>query len=131
MKKPRDYTAYLKAEKTMEEMEKELHQLIEYPPFSEIDEGKDEMDYDGINPIWGFPNLTERGLQLQQAVRDSIFSMNEETKGVDYYDVDPSIIEKCYKSVFDEFKEDLDEARLYQKRFPGERIKALKFYKMK
>lgn len=131
MKKQRDYTAYLKAEKTMEEMEKELNQLIDYPPFSEIDDGKDDMDYDGINPIWGFPNLTERGLQLQQAVRDSIFSMNEETKGVDYYDVDPSVIEKCYKGVFDEFKEDLDEARLYQKRFPGERIKALKFNKMK
>lgn len=131
MAKERDYTAYLNAEKKMQQMEKELNQLIEYPPFSEMDDGKDDLDYDGMNPNWGYPSLTERGLQLQQAVRDSIVSMNDETKGTDYYDVDPSIIAKCYSGVFEEFKEDLEEARLYQKRYPEDSVKALKSYKMK
>jgi cell fate (sporulation/competence/biofilm development) regulator YlbF (YheA/YmcA/DUF963 family) len=129
MKKQRDFTAYLSAEKKMEQMEKELNQLIEYPPFSDIDEGKQDPDYDGVNPNWGYPSLTERGIQLQQAVRDSIYAMNEETKGVSYYEVDPSVIAKCYVGVFEEFKEDLDEARLYQKRYPEDSVKALKSYK--
>jgi hypothetical protein len=131
MEKKRDYEAYKAAEAKMEKMERELHQLIEYPPFSEIDDGSGDEDYDGLNPKWGFPDLTERGLQLQEAVKDAIKGMNEETAGVDYYDVDPSVMAKCFTKVFDEFKDDIEEARLYAKRHPGNNIPALKAYKMK
>lgn len=131
MKNKRDYEAYKAAQKKMQTMENELHKLIEYPPFSEIDDGSDSLDYDGVNPNWGFPDLSERGVQLQQAMKDAIKMMNEETKGVDYYDVDPTVLEKCFKGVFAEFADDIEEARLNQKRYPTNNIPALKAYKMK
>ena len=126
----RNNDAYLAAEKKMEQQEKEISQLILYPPFSEIDEGTDDRDYDGINPIWGFPTMSQRGLQLQEAMIDAIRSMNNEAKGADYYDVDPSVIAKCFKNVYVEFADDIDEARLMQKRYPT-RLTALKSYKIK
>lgn len=127
----KNYDAYLAAENKMEQQQKELSQLIEYPPFSEIDDGKDSLDYDGVNPNWGFPGVSERGLQLQEAVRDAIKMMNEETEGVNYYDSDPSIVAKCFKEVYDEFSDDLEEARLMQKRYPTVPLTALKSYKIK
>jgi len=131
MEKQRDMKSYLEAEKAMRADEDMINQLMQYPPLSEIDDGKTSLDYDGINPNWGYPNLSERGMQCREAMIDAIKAMNEETKGVDYYDVDPKAIKGCFKGVMQEFADDFDEARLYQKRYPKSRIDALISYKTK
>lgn len=122
---------YINAERKMKAAEDELNNLMQYPPFGEIDDGSDALDYDGVNPLWGFPSLSERGLQLQEAVRDAISLLNSQTKNVRFYDVDPSMIAKTYDGVFKEFADDLEEARLMEKRFPDSPIKALKSAKTK
>lgn len=131
MNQKRDMAAYLDAEKLMKTDEEMIGELMDYPPLSEIDDGKDSLDYDGINPNWGYPSLSERGMQCREAIIDAIKSMNEETEGVDYYDVDPKTIKNCFKGVIKEFTDDFDEARLYQKRYPKSRVSALKAYKTK
>lgn len=124
-KNGRDMKAYVQAEKAMKVDEDKIHALFVYPPFSEIDDGQGSLDHDGINPIWGFPGPSDRGLQLREAMFDAIKSMNEETEGVDYYDVDYEIIKKCFKGVLAEFSDDLDEAGLWRKRYPDS-VEALK-----
>jgi hypothetical protein len=130
MKNERDTKVYLQAEKAMKADEDVISELIAYPPFSEIDDGQGSLDHDGVNPIWGYPGLSDRGLQLREAMHDAIKSMNDETKGVDYYDVDPEVLKKSLKGVMAEFSDDLDEARLYQKRYPDS-VEALKASKTK
>lgn len=130
MTNERDMKAYAQAEKAMKADQDKISELIAYPPFSEIDDGQGSLDHDGINPIWGYPGLSDRGLQLREAMHDAIKSMNEETKGVDYYDVDPEVLQKSFKGVMVEFSDDLDEASLYQKRHPDS-VAALKAHKTK
>ena len=65
MKNERDTKVYLQAEKAMKADEDVISELIAYPPFSEIDDGQGSLDHDGINPIWGYPGLSDRGLQLR------------------------------------------------------------------
>jgi len=115
---------YYKAEEFMEKQEKELNALMGYPPFSEIDDGKDSLDFDGVNPNWGFPSISKRGAQLAEAMRDSISGMMEERGERDLYQCG-DLLKKCYKGVYEEFKDDLEEARLMQKRYPT-RLAALK-----
>lgn len=123
--------AYVAAENKMQTQEKELSELIQYPPFSEIDDGRDTLDYDGINPNWGFPGLSQRGVDLREAMIDAISKMSLEKGDANFYDVDPSIIAGCFKDVLKEFADDIDEARLMQKRYPDSPLAALKSYKIK
>lgn len=125
MKNEKDMNAYAQAEKAMKADEDKIHSLSIYPPFFEMDEGRDSFKYDGINPIWGYPGPSERGMQLKQAMFDAIRSMSDETKGVDHDDVDPDIRRKCFKSVLAEFSDDLDEASLWQKRYPNDNVAAI------
>lgn len=109
---------YYKAEGIMEKQEKELNALMAYPPFSEIDDGRDSLDFDGVNPNWGFVGLSKRGLQLAEAMNDSISGMMAEKGERDIYQCG-DLLRKCFKGVFEEFKDDLEEARLMQKRYPS------------
>ena len=131
MKNEKDMKAYLQAEKDMKADEDKINSLCIYPPFFEMDEGRDSLNYDGINPIWGYPGPSERGMQLKEAMFDAIRSMSDETKGVDHYDVDPDIRRKCYKGVLAEFSDDLDEASLWQKRYPDDSASAIMAYQKK
>ena len=131
MKNDKDMKAYLQAEKAMAADEKKIHSLCIYPPFFEMDEGRDSLNYDGINPIWGYPGPSDRGIQLREAMFDAIRSMSDETKGVDHYDVDPDIRRKCFKGVLAEFSDDLDEASLWQKRYPDDSVAAIMAYQKK
>jgi len=110
--------------KAMELAEKELLELMDYPPFSEIDGG------DEVEPDWGFPSISERGEDLAEAIRDAIDLVRTEQKrlekaGKRMYDMDGAILAKAFTDVEKEFADDLDEARLYRKRFPKTRISAL------
>lgn len=116
-----DYTQGIKA---MEAAEKELFVLMDYPPFSEIDGG------DETEPDWGFPSISERGEDLAEAIRDVHQMIVSERKklekdGKTMYDMDGAMLAKAFDEVEKEFSEELDEARLYKKRFPETRISAL------
>lgn len=116
--------AYYKAAGKMQQQERELNALMNYPPFSEIDDGRDSMDFDGVNPDWGFPSLSTRGMELQQAMGDAVSGINIEKGDRDIYECG-DLLGKCFKGVYEEFKDDLEEARLMQKRYPR-RLTALK-----
>lgn len=116
-----DYTQGIK---TMEAAEKELLNLMDYPPFSEIDGG------DETEPDWGFPSISERGEDLAEAIRDVHQMVISERKklekdGKTMYDMDGAVLAEAFNEVEKEFADDLDEARLYRKRFPETRISAL------
>lgn len=116
-----DYTQGIK---TMESAEKELLVLMDYPPFSEIDGG------DETEPDWGFPSISERGEDLVEAIRDVHQMVITERKrlekeGKTMYDIDGTMLAKAFDEVEKEFSDELDEARLYKKRFPETRISAL------
>lgn len=108
----------------MESAEKELLVLMDYPPFSEIDGG------DETEPDWGFPSISERGEDLVEAIRDVHQMVITERKrlekeGKTMYDIDGTMLAKAFDEVEKEFSDELDEARLYKKRFPETRISAL------
>ncbi len=116
--------------KKMSEKERELLTLMDYPPFRDIDGGEESWDYTPGTPNWGFPSITERGEQLAEAIRDVhslvvVAQKNAIKEGKTIYDVDPKLLASAFNDVEKEFKEDLDEARLYQKRFPETPISAL------
>lgn len=115
---------YAQGMKAMEAAETELLNLMDYPPFSEIDGG------DEIEPDWGFPSISERGEDLAEAIRDVHQKYMTELKslkkqGKTMYDMDGAMLSKIFSEVEKEFADDLDEARLYRKRFPKTRISAL------
>jgi len=115
---------YAQGMKAMEAAETELLNLMDYPPFSEIDGG------DEIEPDWGFPSISERGEDLAEAIRDVHQIYMTELKslkkqGKTMYDMDGAMLSKIFNEVEKEFADDLDEARLYRKRFPNTRISAL------
>lgn len=115
---------YAQGMKAMEAAETELLNLMDYPPFSEIDGG------DEVEPDWGFPSISERGEDLAEAIRDVHQIYMTELKslkkqGKTMYDMDGAMLSKIFNEVEKEFADDLDEARLYRKRFPNTRISAL------
>lgn len=115
---------YAQGIQAMESAEKELLTLMDYPPFSEIDGG------DEVEPDWGFPSISERGEDLAEAMREAIDLVQAEQKrlekaGKRMYDMDGAILAKAFAGVQEEFADELDEARLYKKRFPETRISAL------
>lgn len=115
---------YAQGIKAMEAAETELLNLMDYPPFSEIDGG------DETEPDWGFPSISERGEDLAEAIRDVHQMVSTEQKrlekeGKTMYDIDGAMLGEAFAEVEKEFADDLDEARLYRKRFPNTRISAL------
>lgn len=121
---------YKEAMQKMAADEKELFSLMDYPPFREIDGGEYDSEWTPDSPKWGFPTISERGEQLAEAIRDVHSAVSDAQKqarkeGKTIYEVDPQIVANAFNEVFEEFGEDIDEAKLYKKRFPETPISAL------
>jgi len=122
-KRPKDAQTILIAQ---EKRHMELISLIDYPPFSEMDDGSTSLDYDGVNPNWGFPRETKIGAQIMQAIEETLKNMAIEAEKVDgLFNVDTSMLSKMWNDVYSEFEDEINEARLYQKRYPEDRVEAL------
>lgn len=122
-KQPKDAKTILTAQ---ENRHLELISLFDYPPFSEMDDGSTSLDYDGVNPNWGFPRETKKGAEFMEAIEDTLQRISIEAQKVDgIFNVDLSILGSMWNDVFNEFKDEIEEARLYKKRYPDDRVEAL------
>lgn len=120
------------AQQKAEDKLKELDKLMDYPPFQDIDDGADSWKFDGVNPIWGFPFDTERGADLKEAMKDAIRQYNSELIRVGGEEkMDADFIAKMWDGVFKEFSDEIDEARLYAKRFDDSVEALISAHKMK
>lgn len=112
--------------KSMGELRKrhiELDELLDYPPFNDIDDGIGGWDSDGKTPKWGMSIRTDRGDQFAEAMKDAFEKIAMEIK---QGEVLPSTVDTLFDELEEDFKDDLEEARLYKKRFPEDYIEALK-----
>jgi len=100
----------------------ELDDLMDYPPFNDIDDGIGGWDSDGKTPQWGFPIRTERGHNFAESMQAAFKKISMDMQDGD---IELSIIDTLFDELEEEFKDDLAEARLYKKRHPNNYVEAL------
>jgi len=99
----------------------EIELIMDFPPFVDIENSGSKE-----NPRWGFDLTTKIGRQFIDEFKKELKRVDEliPEKGEDPSQVDPDVFSNPFDVLEKKFISELEEARLWQKRFPGDPIGA-------
>jgi hypothetical protein len=101
---------------------KELELIMDYPPFCEI-------EYSDYGKNWGLPFASDTGEKLINEFHKELKRITDLTPQEAESDItlmDPDIFSEPFKNLQEKFSDELETARLWQKRFPNNWVQACK-----